>query len=194
MIKLTKLQLQQILNKFEEKIRSLERDSYRCFTENLKIDPLLGAGKSFFPITLYCMSTLDFFSSAYFGYSEKKNDKSRIDQTTRMVEFLCKYFHYDPLTSRIAIDVFRHKLVHLGEPYVKKNIEGWEIAKDCAMGDHWKIKSYNLKGSKKISFGVNDFIRDLRNGVLNKDGYYEELTLIDSLQHNYLSFLKDILI
>lgn len=189
---LTKNQFEEIKNRFEEKIKSLERDSYRSFTEKIEIDTSLGAGKSFFPITLYCMSVLDFFSSAYFGYSEIKNDRTRIDQTTRMVEFLCKYLKYDPLISRMSVGVFRHKLVHLGEPLAKGMVIGWEIASDQAMGYHWTVKSFNSRGDKKICFGVNDFIHDLRKGILGTNGYYEDLLKYGHLQDKYLSFIKEI--
>lgn len=174
------------------KVKSLERDAYRSFTDKIEVDHTLGAGKSFFPITLYCMSILDFFSSSYFGYSEIKNDRTRIDQTTRMVEFLCKYLKYDPFISRIAIDIFRHKLVHLGEPFARGKVKGWELASDQAQGYHWTVKAFNLGADKKVYFGVNDFIRDLKSGVLGKNGYYEDLLRDSDLQDRYLSFINEI--
>ncbi len=190
---LTQKQLEEIKIKFKEKIISLERDSYRSFTEKIEIDPSLGSGKSFFPITLYCMCQLDYFSGIYFGYLKKGNDKVRIDQTTRMVEFACKYLKYDSHVSRIAIDIFRHKLVHLGEPHTSgKGISRWEIANDCAIGDHWTIQSYNLRGNKKVIFGVNDFIRNLKNAIFGGDGYYKDFLSNNILQQNYLNFLKEV--
>lgn len=114
-------ELSKIKNWFVRKIESLERDSYRAFTDKIKIKHSLGQGTAPFPIVLFCMSTLDFFSAAYFGYSEKKRKRNRLNQTERMTKFLSKYLSYDEHVSRIALDVFRHKLVHLAEPHVQSD-------------------------------------------------------------------------
>ena len=187
---MTSKELDTIKNNFIGKLHSLERDSYRAFTLHIRIDHNLGAGAAPFPITLYCMSVLDFFSGAFAGYSEKKHIRDRDDQTARMINFLTKYLHYDKNVSGEAIDIFRHKLVHLSEPVSNKF--GWEIAYAQAEGDHWTIQTANLAGDKFVRFGVEDFIRDLKNGILGPTGYFKDLKESVELQDRYNNFLKEI--
>lgn len=184
-------QLDEIRVYFQSKFDSLERDSYRAFTHKIEIDHKLGSGAAPFPITLFCMSTLDFFSSAYCGYSEVKRIKGRIEQTPRMINFLTKYLGYDEDVSKQAIKIFRHSLVHLSEPMPTKTL-GWEIASNQADGDHWTIQMHNLQGDKSVRFGVNDFIGDLKNGVMGPDGYYSDLNNDGMLQQKYLDFLREV--
>jgi len=191
-------QLIEIKGWFTRRIENLVRDSYRAFTDKIVIDHSLGGGAAPFPIVLFCMGTLDFFSAAHFGYSEKKRRKERLNQTERMTKFLEKYLSYDEAVSNVALDVFRHKLVHLAEPYVqtshhKNNILGWEIASVQAEGYHWSIKDYDSKGNKIVRFGVANFINDLKEGVLGTTSYYQDLTTNTNLQENYLSFFKELL-
>lgn len=160
--------------------------------DKIKINHQLDSGTAPFPITLYCMNTLDFLSAAFFGYSEKKNIKSQPDQTGRMVEFLAKYFKYDRVISEVTIDVFRHKLVHLAEPSSKGRIIGWSISSRTSEGDLWVIKEFNTKGNKAVYFGVYNFINDLRDSVLGSGDYYNDLSQHNNLQQNYIGFFKDV--
>ena len=186
-------QLKKILKWFERKIESLERDAYRAFTDKIKIEHNLGKGTAPFPIVLFSMSTLDFFSAAYYGYSEKKNTKSRVSQTKRMIEFLKRYLNYDPTVSKVAIDVFRHKLVHLAEPFCSnKGVIGWSISSRESDDRHWTIKDFNRKGDKAVYFGVDNFIRHLRSGVLGNTGYYQDLSQNIDLQNKYLLFFNEV--
>lgn len=193
---LSKPQLSQIRDWFKRKIDSLERDSYRAFTDKIEVTHLLGAGAAPFPIVLFCMATLDFFSAAYLGYSEQKRNPNRINQTDRMTEFLNKYLKYDKNISKIALEIFRHKMVHLAEPIIQigrsDKIRGWEIASIQADGDHWTIVKFDSQGNKLVRFGVNNFISDLRKGILEQEGYLQDLEKDPQLQKNYLSFWKEI--
>lgn len=189
-------QLNNIKDWFTRKIESLEKDSYRAFTDKIEFTHTLGKSAAPFPIVLFCMSILDFFSAAYFGYSDGRGDRNKLNQTERMVKFLNKYLGYAEDVSRIALDIFRHKLVHLGEPHVPSgrtdNIIGWEISSVQADRNNWTIYTCNLKGDKIVRFGVNNFIRDLKNGILGQNGYFQDLINDESLQNNYLSFYNEI--
>lgn len=191
-------QLDEIKKWFERKLESLERDSYRAFTDKIEVDHSLGKGAAPFPITLYCMSILDFFSATYIGYSEKGRDKNKLNQVQRMTKFLSEYMNYDNAVSFTALDVLRHKLVHLGEPHVhskhlQNQLVGWQIGSYVDEGDHWQIKECDSRGNKALYFGVINFIKDLKEGILGQDGYFSNLTMNLQLQKNYLSFLKEIM-
>ncbi len=161
-------QLDEIKTNFEGEFDSLERDSYRAFTNKIEITHSLGAGAAPFLITLFCMSTLDLFSSAYYGYSEVKDVKGRIRQTPKMVNFLGKYLGYDKNVSRLAIKIFRHSLVHLSEPMPTDSL-GWEIASNQASEDHWTIQTHNLKGDRYIRFGVTERLKILMDMVKEQE-------------------------
>lgn len=198
MSQLTPDELSKIKEWFVRKLESLERDAYRAFTDKIEIHHSLGKGAAPFPITLYCMSILDFFSAAYMGYSEKGNDRSKLNQTQRMAEFLNKYMKYDVNISIDALDILRHKLVHLGEPHAQskhsgKKLIGWQIASQEDSRDHWQIKEIDAKGNKAIYFGVGNFIKDLQNGVLGQNGYFVELSSDPDLQSKYRSFISEIM-
>src|SRR3989344_8427338 len=98
----TEEQLLEIKKQFEDRFDSLERDSYRAFTAKIQVDHSFGMGAAPFPITLYCMSALDYFSGLYAGYSEKR-DESRLSQTDRMVKFAHKFLRYNSGTSKRII-------------------------------------------------------------------------------------------
>lgn len=189
-------QLDQIKKRFNDRFDNLERDAYRAFTSKIELDHSLGLGVAPFPITLFCMSMLDYFSGLYFGYSEIKRKKVRKNQTKRMSEFLAKYLNYDSNVSEKILKVFRHILVHTAEPSIteklyKSGIKGWILSELADEGDHWTIKSYASK-NMVIHFAAGNFIRDLKTGVLGELGYFNDLVRMQSLQDNYINFYKEL--
>jgi hypothetical protein len=99
---------------FGSRIASLESDTKRCLCDIPR-----GPGPAFFPAVLYAVATIDYFSSYWAGWNEStktRHNKGSASQTERLVAFLVKYLGYDERASRVGVAIWRHKLMHTGEP------------------------------------------------------------------------------
>src|SRR2546430_3880448 len=92
------------------RLRSLALDTKRCFRRIPNL-PLAS-----FPAVLYAFATIDYLSSCWQGWNEQPKKGKRRSQTKRIVGFLVRFCHYSKKESQIAVEVWRHKLMHTGEP------------------------------------------------------------------------------
>src|SRR3990172_8539690 len=113
----------------ERKIASLENDYQRAFYKipNIQFSP--------FPIALYALANLDFFSGLWAGWNDPKFKEKNghiKNQTERMVKYLLLYFKYPELESKLLVTVFRHKLIHTSDPSIlygdSNQIYTWAIS------------------------------------------------------------------
>lgn len=174
--------------KLRERIESLENDTLRCFW---KIDD--GPGPAFFPAVLYAYATIDYLSSCWAGWNDSKGNRSK-NQTMRMATFLEKYCRYGKRECQIAVSLWRHKLMHTGEPRVLRNavtneVYKWEI--DSAGKSHMELVPLSAPG--EFGFQVNPLtlVQDLRAGVLGAGGYLAELRQSPDLQQMFLDFMQE---
>lgn len=173
---------------FEQRIQSLEEDTKRCFWEIPG-----GPGEAYFPPVLYAFATIDYFSSYWAGWNDSGRDKNK-NQTDRLVYFMVKYLGYREKESKIAVNIWRHKLMHTGEPRDLK-------ATNLTERYHWKI-GINLPnhmiltliakpGDYELQFDCYAIVRDLRTGVLGPSGYLSDLGGSTDLQSRFVDCFNE---
>lgn len=168
---------------FEDRINSLDSDIKRCF-----VDIPGGPGPAFFPAVLYAVATIDYFSSYWAGWNDSAGDRSK-NQTVRLVGFLVKYLGYDDRASKVGVAIWRHKLMHTGEPRaVKAKTTGerfvWETGTD--LRDHMKLTSTGNPNEYILRFDLHAVVSDLRRGILGTPGYLADLCGFPDLQQKFL--------
>lgn len=122
------------------------------------------------------------------GWNDARRDKSK-RQTERLSEFMQKYLTYGAKECLIAIHIWRHKLLHTGEPRKLRNADvdeayWWGIDTDSPN----PMVLVPLDASGNFSIQVDPFalLRDLRNGVLGPGGYMDDLRYSADLQQKFL--------
>ena len=172
-------------NMFTERINSLQNDAMRAFVDIDKIAPAP------FPIAMYAFATIDYFSSFWRGWNQ--NLPSGEDQTKRMVDFLEEFLKYPKKESSIAINIWRHKLMHTAEPRIlKDNADsqyGWLIGP--RVGNHWELQEYSSHYFI-LNVGVFNLIDDLKEGVFGNNGYFKKLKSSSDLQENWKKMISEI--
>jgi len=129
-----------------------------------------------FPVIMYCFATVDYFSSFWAGGSRQAVDNRR--QTPRMVDFLRKYLHYPDRESVVAIDIWRHKLMHTSEPRIAtagerlRRVFGWQCGPE--VDNHMRLQEIEPR-TFILPFACNQFVRDLHEGVFGPNGYFTAL-------------------
>lgn len=173
---------------FQERIDSLDNDVQRCFW------PIKdGPGPAFFPAVLYAFATIDYLSSCWAGWNDSKGDRSK-SQTKRITDFLVKYCQYENKESQIAVNVWRHKLMHTGEPRVVRNVAAselyeWEINTNGQT--HMKLVHIDGAGRYRLQINPVTLVHDLRNGVLGPGGYLQDLRQSPNLQKQFQDFIQE---
>lgn len=173
-----------------ERIKSLESDLQIC------------QKGAFFPITMYVFSTIDYFSSLWAGWNDPRGENKRINypqdsrnQTDRMADFLEKYLNYPQKSSKIAVAIFRHKLMHTAEPRIitpkgRKERYYWYIDLDFNKKHFIPNKvppDPNDPGYDHYEFliSIPQIIEDLKEGILGPRGYFWDLISNDVLQNSF---------
>lgn len=171
---LTAIELQEIREVFESRIHSLEVDVEKC----LSIET---PGMAFFPAVLYAFAMLDFFSSYWAGWNERNIDQN---QTDRMVSFSKEFLFYKTKEAQIAVNIWRHKLMHTSEPRIVVNKDSgeryvWSTGRHA--DGHMKLFATNTSNEFRLHFAPLMFCQELRAGVFGPNGYFEKLVASDAL-------------
>jgi hypothetical protein len=226
--KMTPKELSDAKSRFEDKLKSLDNDARRAFFDFSKYPCLQNEktpGYAPFPIAMYAFAVIDYFSSCWAGWNEPKakdslNKAGKINdsrsQTQRMADFLKEFLNYPKWESHLAIQFWRHKLMHTAEPRIladkAKNLSyQWCIAAnatdEAARGyllelaviakrtplKHWHLYPNVSKNRKMFVIGVFDLLADLRNGVLDSpNSYFKALEKETSLQNLYGEFQAEL--
>ena len=164
----------------EARLRSLENDAKRAFL------PMADVAYAPFPIVMYSFATVDYFSSFWAGWNDRRNrpDSDKRSQTKRMADFLEKYLTYPQRESQLAITIWRHKLMHTAEPRKLASEDGktlywWSISDHDQR--HWELVA-EANGTFVLQIGVFNLIHDLNDGIMGPSGYFEELKGSSTLQ------------
>ncbi len=170
---------------FRERLNSLRNDIGRAFVSN-------DFGCAPFPVAMYSFATIDYFSSHWMGLIDPANQSSNSNrnQTQRMADFLKQYLEYPPFESQLAINLYRHKLMHTAEPRSLKEKDGsksydWLLADRSSK--HWTIEN---RGDAPHLFhcGLWNLLDDLERAVFSPSGYFKDLTKDSNLQGNWKRF------
>lgn len=170
------------------------KNLFRERIESLKSDFKICRQGAFFPIVMYAFATIDYFSSFWAGWN-KKRDRDQ-NQTQRIADFMKKYLDYPEKSSKIAIEIFRHKLMHTAEPRLITWEEGkekyyWEIDLDFK-SEHFLLQKVaddpnNLEYIHyKFLISVSYLIFAIETAVFGPCGYfYDLLANKENLQDKY---------
>jgi len=144
-----------------------------------------------FPAVLYTFATIDYFSSCWKGWNEDKKKQRKGGQTRRIKQFLKTWLKYGNKESQLAVDVWRHKLMHTGEPRLTRNtktnkVYGWQIHSEGT--DNMKLVT--LPGTKKKVFQINPFAvaTDLREAIFGTGCYFDQLKANKRYQDRFKAF------
>ena len=185
---MTNCEMNLIRMRWRKRIDSLELDTKRCFWDIKDPD---APGYAFFPPVMYAFATIDYFSSYWAGWNKSGKGKN---QTDRMIDFMNTYLLYPRKNSQIAIDIWRHKLMHTAEPRILRNAEndevyGWKIGKD--LQHHMILLEIDVPNKFILEFDPLALVRDLREGVFGPKGYFQELQTSDDLQKKYCQCFEE---
>ena len=181
-------ELLQAKRRLEERLNSLDNDAKRAFF------PIEGTAFAPFPIAMYAFATIDYFSSFWAGWNDiaKRPSVDTRTQTKKMADFLEKYLLYPQKESQLAISIWRHKLMHTGQPRIlQENAKrhGWRITDRAP--DHWRLNQIE-PDEYILSIGIFDLAQDLRVGVFGPNGYFEKLRYDTILQSQWQKFKQEI--
>ena len=173
---------------FEQRIRSLEEDTKRCFWTIPG-----GPGEAYFPAVLYAFATIDYFSSYWAGWNDSGGDRNK-KQTVRLVDFIKKYLGYQEKESKIAVNIWRHKLMHTGEPRVlttKNSTERYHWGIGVNLPSHMVLTQVTAPNEYELQFDCYAIGRDLRAGVLGASGYLTDLRNNTNLQRKFVDCFNE---
>jgi len=190
----------------EERIRSLRNDFLLC-SQNLVISGEKVQNAPF-PILMYAFAAIDYFSSLWVGWNDpkgknkKKNYNSDTrNHTDRIIEFMERYLNYPTNSSRIAVAIFRHKLMHTAEPRVitikgKNERHYW--------GTDFNFNKKHLLPQKvnpdpndpcydhyEFWISIPQLISDIETGVFGPNGYFQDLIKDEDLQSKYKNCIEE---
>lgn len=178
----------------QNKINSLRNDFQRAYF-NLNE---YGIQTSPFPIMMFSMSVVDFFSSLLNGWSEQNKRLKRF-QTERIIDFCTNQLGYGLLESNVLVKIYRHSLMHTSDLRIRSdkksnNTYAWQIMN--INPSHMQIISYpspNPTGKiQLLHVGIGNLIDDLEK-YLNKEGGYFDLLCSDpEIQLNYQRCLQEL--
>lgn len=179
-VALTAAELQDAKDAFEARIHSLEVDVAKCLSTSTP-------GIAFFPAVLYAFATLDFFSSYWAGWNE--GGKGR-NQTDRMVSFSEHFLSYPRKEAQIAVNIWRHKLMHTSQPRVVTNADTderylWSTGHETA--GHMQLVATGTPNEFRLHFAPFVFCQELRAAVFGPNGYFAKLSTSADLQHRWRS-------
>jgi len=167
------------------KISSLELEVQEVYST--LVLPHWGGELHGFPYTLYgymmtCFARIDLLSAHWQG-----NDKS---QTPRMINFMDKYISPNREANNVAVQMWRHKLMHTSEPrFLIEQTTGkvykWLLHwyEHLPADQHYII--VDTPDSKILNIGLIYLIGDIKKGL---EKYLADLTSSTRLQNNYERF------
>jgi hypothetical protein len=162
------------------RINSLKSDVVKCLSAKTP-------GIAYFPAVLYAFATLDYFSSLWSGWNKAGKGRS---QTARMVSFLEHFLSYRRKEAQIAIDIWRHKLMHTSEPRVVENAatgERYVWSTGRGRTGHMRLVPTGRPNEYRLHFSPLVFSQELRAAVFGPNGYFEELSSSPDLQIKWRS-------
>lgn len=130
---------------------------------------------------MWCFAHIDRLSAYWNG------DPSPRGQAKRMVDFISTYMKQDRLAASIAVEIWRHKLMHISEP---RKVVDPQTGKSCHWLLHWgdwlrRDQHFVVEDSGaqlKLYMALFYLIDDLKQA---QDDYLEDLCKNPSLQANF---------
>ena len=169
------------------KLNAFEREVQEVY--KTLVLPHWGGELHGFPYTLYgymmtCFAHIDLLSAYWRG-----NDNG---QTERMIAFMDTYVSSNREANSLAVQVWRHKLMHTAEPRYLTNRTTGKVYKWLL---HWREhlpieQHYTFQETptmKVLNIGLMYLIEDIKRGA---EKYLSELATSNQLQENYERFQR----
>lgn len=168
-----------IANKIlKERIDSLLKDVRHCLFYNTPDAPAP------FPAILYCFSVIDLLGSFVSGKFDEKSD------TQNAKEYMRRFMCYSDLQVELLQKIFRHKLVHSGQPKpIYKAEDGklyfWRYIHNSRQ-DHLNIEPlYQNNKRYQFTLSIYSFAEDISDSVFAPEGYLHKLKTTPDLQDKF---------
>lgn len=162
------------------------QEAERIFT-NLVL-PTWGTALHGFPHTLYgfMMATfarIDLLSAYWRGDAASKG------QTERMIDFMDAFIHQDREANAVAVQMWRHKLMHTAEPrYLRDDRTGrhyrWLLHWSHHLPREQHFRFTDTTDSRILNIALLYLIEDVKRGA---EAYVKQLAADSELQRRYLS-------
>jgi hypothetical protein len=179
------LNVSTVQNDILTKLNAFEREVQEVY--KTLVLPHWGGELHGFPYTLYgymmtCFAHIDLLSAYWKG-----NEHS---PTERMIDFMEKYISPNREASSVAVQMWRHKLMHTSEPRFLTNQTTGKVYKWLL---HWRehlpIEQHFIfqetTDSKILNIGLMYLIEDITRGA---EKYLTDLASSHQLQKNYEQF------
>lgn len=178
-------------SRFRARIDSLRNDVARCFWD---IPDRNSPQIALFPALMYCFATVDYFSSLWRGWNKSDPKKDRY-QTPRMTDFLVAFLLYPKKEARLAIELWRHKLMHTSEPRrlgskpPETKVYEWQAG--IGLPNHMRLQEAGTPEHSFLPFDCNEFVRDMEEAIFGPCGYFAALRDDPTLQQQYADCFKE---
>ncbi len=176
------LNVSTVQNDILTKLNAFEREVQEVYTT--LVLPHWGGELHGFPYTLYgymmtCFAHIDLFSAYWRGNDNK--------QTERMIAFMEKYISTNREANSLAVQVWRHKLMHTAEPRFLTNRTTGKVYKWLLHWyEHLPIEQHYIfqetSDMKALNIGLMYLIMDIKRGA---EKYLTDLSTSAELQINY---------
>lgn len=162
----------------KERVDSLLKDVRHCLFYETPDAPAP------FPAILYCFSVIDLLGSFVSGKFDEKSD------TQNAREYMQKFMYYSNLQIDLLREIFRHKLVHSGQPKpIYKGQDGklyfWRYIHNSRQ-DHLNIEQLDQDNKKyRFTLSIYSLAEDIKDSVFNPEGYLHKLKTTPDLQDKF---------
>lgn len=177
------LNLEEVREEHTAYIEALEREIKKVYTT--LVLPHWGDELHGFPHALYgymmgLFARIDLLSACWKG-------SSSIGQTVRMIEFMDRYLSPNREANSVAVQMWRHKLMHTSEPrHLRDDRTGKIYRWLLHWGEHLPSDQHHsfaeTSDSKILNIGLIYLVEALKNGIKK---YLADLSASPSLQSNY---------
>ncbi|MEJ2407506.1 MAG: hypothetical protein P8171_25230 [Candidatus Thiodiazotropha sp.] len=167
------------------RVEALQKDVAHCLQEPYAP----------FPAIVYCFSTVDLLGALYAGDASKKAHTSK--QTS---DYMRRFMHYTDEQTKLLMEIFRHKIVHLAQPKAVSEYSGkkvaWRYWHDNA-DRHLKLtklkelvqlqltSSWSISADHEFEFSISHLVKDIVESVQAPGGYLHTLKLDTNLQDRF---------
>ena len=143
-----------------------------------------------FPAILYCFSVIDLLGSFLTGKFDERTD------TENAKQYLKQFMFYGDLEIELLQKIFRHKLVHSGQPkpIYKKDSKSysWKYIHN-SRSEHLRIDLIDEeKQIYQFTLSIYSFAEDIKDSVFSPEGYLHKLKTTPNLQDKFREVYKKI--
>ncbi len=174
------------------RIEALQKDVAHCLREPYAP----------FPAIVYCFSTVDLLGALCAGDASKKAQTSK-----QSSDYMRRFMQYTEEQTKLLMEIFRHKIVHLAQPKAVSEYGGkkvaWRYWHDNA-DRHLKLTKLNepaqiqltsswvISADHEFEFSIFHLVKDIAESVQAPSGYLHTLKSDTDLQDRFEKALTGI--